>query len=173
MVFTCFHQTTESKPGFSKGSDDFCPQDLRSSQGRNGAFIDTVELRNLAAVQCQHRVLIIHINNIMIHINILRDDKHINQTYRIYQSNISICLSVYLSIYPSRFAAPRPTFHLRSLRPFLRCSGWVPRQSPAGDLDLLGLQPHRLQSCRRYKGYKQSLQMIQIEPIQTIIYNNT
>jgi hypothetical protein len=40
----------------------------------------------------------------MIHINILRDDKHIDRTYRtyrIYQSNISICLSVYLSIFLS------------------------------------------------------------------------
>ena len=36
----------------------------------------------------------------MIHINILRDDKHIDRTYRIYQSNISICLSVYLSSFP-------------------------------------------------------------------------
>ena len=114
MVFTCFHQTTgsrnwafprdiRSKTTESSASDDFCPSvDLRSSQDRNGAEVtrwNGSELggSSVSAQGADHPIIT------MIHINILRDDKHII-AYLSNPANLSInisyiCLSVCLSIH--------------------------------------------------------------------------
>ena len=116
MVFTCFHQTTgsrnwafprdiRSKTTESSASDDFCPSvDLRSSQDRNGAEVtrwNGSELggSSVSAQGADHPIIT------MIHINILRDDKHIiaylsnpaNLSINISYICLSVCLSIFLS----------------------------------------------------------------------------